>query len=130
MSVSFCVVFESDVPPYGTLGADHLALVNRQRMLERLALENGLASLGSFESYDPADAEGLLDEEEVMEQPAVQWFSPTAALVTVRGLIACFRVRPDLMSRQPELLADLVGIEAELADGEKAGVRFRFAIVP
>ena len=56
MSVSFSVVFEAEVSPHGTLGADHVALAQRKDALDVLACENGLVPLSAFESYDPEDA--------------------------------------------------------------------------
>jgi hypothetical protein len=49
MSVSFSVIFDSNVPPYGTLGGDNVSISWAQRKLDRLARANGLRSLNDFE---------------------------------------------------------------------------------
>jgi hypothetical protein len=130
MSISFCVVFEAEVPPHGTLGADHGALTNQKDTLDRLARKNGLIPLSAFESYDREDAAGFLDEEELEALPEAQWFDPAAGLSAVRSLADYLCSHADAVPDQAEVLADLTGIEEECADAERAGVRFRFAIVP
>lgn len=127
MSASFCVIFEAPVPPHGTLGGDNPALVRRQRVLDRLARDAGLTPLGAFESYDPADLEGLLDE--VDGEPAA-WAPAADGLAAVRALAAHLRADPDAVRDAGEVLTDLGRVAAELADAARAGVRFRFAVVP
>jgi hypothetical protein len=130
MSVSFSVVFESGVPPHGTLGADHGALARHKDALDQLADENGLVPLSAFESYDPEDAADFLDEEELAVLPDAQWFDPTEGLAAVRALARYLRSHIGAVADLEDVLADMTGIEEECADAEKAGVRFRFAIVP
>ena len=63
MGVSFSVVFEADVPPYGIIGNDTL-LAKWKEELNQVAAETGLTSLDAFESYDPSDAAEFLDEDD------------------------------------------------------------------
>jgi hypothetical protein len=132
MGASFCAVFEAEAPPHGTLGGDHPALLRRQRRLDRLAGEAGLAPLGAFESYDPADAADYLDEgdEPPADLPPARWFLATDGLAAVRALAAHLAMHPDAVSDQPEVVVELESLAGELADAERAGVRFRFAVVP
>ena len=130
MSVSFSVIFEASVPPHGTLGSDNIALSRQKEALDRLASENGLTPLSSFESYDPADFAEFMDEDELDNLPEVQWFDPAVGLAAVRALAQFISSDPDAAPGGPELLADLISIEKECAEAEKAGVRFRFAVVP
>jgi hypothetical protein len=130
MSVSFSVVFESDVPPHGSLGADHVALARHKEVLDQLADENGLVPLSAFESYDPEDAAEFLDEEELAVLPDAQWFEPAEGLAAVGALAGYLRSHTGAVPDHEDVLADMTGIKEECADAEKAGVRFRFAIVP
>jgi hypothetical protein len=131
MSVSFCVAFEAQVPPHGILGADHGALTREKDSLDRLASEHGLVPLGAFESYGADDAAGVLDEDELeeLQLPEAEWFDPAAGLAAVRALAGWIRSHSDAVDDHEEVLADLTGIEAELAAAQRAGVRFRFAFI-
>ncbi len=130
MGTSFCVVFESDVPSHGTLGGDHPTILRRQRALDRLARANGLTPLADFESYDPADAAELLDEDEVAELPAARWFDPVAGRAAVQALAGYLEAHANAVPGQINVLAELEEIASELADAARAGTRFRFAVVP
>jgi hypothetical protein len=130
MSVSFSTVFESAVPPYGTLGGDHLAILPARRRLDRLAADNGLTPLGAFESYAPEDTTGLLDDETQERQPPAEWFAPADALVTVNALWEHLDAHPGLLANQTRVMDDLSEIGDELEAAERAGGRFRFAVVP
>ncbi len=129
MGACFCTVFEADVPSFGTLGSDHRALLRAQRRLDRLAADNGLTPLGAFESYDPVDTAGLLDEDTQAKQPPAQWFAPAGGLAAVEALMTYLDAHPDALARQAQVVEDLSGIAAELAAAKAAGVRFRFAVV-
>ncbi len=130
MGASFCVVFESQVPPRGAIGSDHVALVPVKERLDKIAQVNRLRPLGDFESYDPADLAEYLDgDSEEVNLPAVQWFPPIEGLTAVRGLAEYLRSHPEIVSRQADVLTDLAGIEEELASAASTGVRFRFAVV-
>ena len=48
----------------------------------------------------------------------------------VRALGHYLRSHLEAVPDQEDVLADMTGIEEECADAERAGVRFRFAIVP
>ena len=130
MGASFCTVFEAEVPPRGTLGGDHPALLRRQRKLDRLAIDHGLTPLGAFESYDPADVADLLDEDAAADLPAAPWFAASAGLAALHALLAYLAAHPDAVPGQAEVVADLRSVTEELADAEQLGVRFRFAVVP
>lgn len=132
MSVSFCAVFETEVPPHGTIGGDHPVLLRRQRRLDRLATEAGLVPLGAFESYDPADAADFLAEgdEPPSGLPLARWTPASDGLAAIRALVAHLGAHPDAVSDQPDVIAELESLGGELADAERAGVRFRFAVVP
>jgi hypothetical protein len=130
MSVSFCVVFEADVPPHGTLGGDNVELVRAQAPLERLAQANGLRPLSQFESYDAADLAADLDVDVgEVDLPPAQWFPAAEGLTAVQALIAHLAAHPATLSRQPEVLTELRVIAGELEAAAQAGVRFRFALV-
>ena len=130
MSVSFSVVFESEVPPHGSFGGDHVELARHKEALDQLADENGLVPLSAFESYAPEDAAEFLDEEELAVLPDAQWFDPAEGRAAVRALGHYLRSHLEAVPDQEDVLAEMTGIEEECADAEKAGVRFRFAIVP
>jgi hypothetical protein len=129
MGVSFSVVFEADVPQYGIIGNDTL-LAERKEELHQVASDNGLTSLDAFESYDPADAAEFLDEDELAGLPSVQWFEAADGLNAVRSLLAHLKEHPDALLDPDAILADLATIESNLSVAERAGVRFRFAVVP
>ena len=131
MGASFCVIFESDVPPLGTLGGDNLAVLKSQRKLDRVARDAGLRSLDEFESDDPQYAVADLDlDPDELGLPPVEWFAAADGLTAVGRLIAHLNARPAAVPRQQDVLADLAAVEAELAQADRAGVRFRFAVVP
>ena len=130
MGASFCVVFETEVPPHGTLGGDNPMLLRRQRKLDRLATGAGLTPLGAFESYDPEDAADFLDDEQLASLPPVCWFAAADGLAAVRGLITHLSANTAAIADQAKVLAELEEVAAELANAEQAGVRFRFAVVP
>ena len=129
MGASFCTVFETHVPEYGNLGSDHRALLRAMRRLDQLAADNGLIPLRAFESYDPADTADFLDEETQAGQPPVEWFAPAAGLAAVHGLLAFLHAHLDSLAGQAQVAADLTGIADELRAAQRAGVRFRFAVV-
>ncbi len=129
MGASFCAVFEAEVP---TLGGDHPTLLRRQGRLDRLAADAGLTPLGAFESYDPADAADLMDDGDELPAnlPPARWFSAADGLAAVRALVAHLATHPDAVSDLPNVVAELESLAVELADAVRAGVRFRFAVVP
>ncbi len=129
MSTTFSTVFESDAPPYNTLGSDHLALCRARDRLDRLAKKAKLTSLLAFESYEPEDTEGLLDEETQAQQPPAEWFAPAAGLAAVEGLLAYLDAHPKALTEQAAVAAELADTADELRAAERAGVRFRFAVI-
>jgi hypothetical protein len=131
MSVSFSVIFEADVPPHGTLG-DDTSLASRKEDMDRLAGEYGLTSLEAFESYDPGDVAGFFEgeEDEAPGMPPVQWFQAADGLNAVRALVAHLKGYPDALADPDGVLDDLARIESNLLLAERAGVRFRFAVIP
>jgi hypothetical protein len=130
MGASFCTVFETNVPPHGSLGSDHPALLRRQRKLDRLAVDHGLTPLGAFESYSPDDVADFMDEDAADELPPAQWFAASTGLAAIHALLAHLATHPDAVRGQADVVADLRSLEEELADAERLGVRFRFAVVP
>src|SRR5688500_17363256 len=131
MGASFCVVFESDVPPHGTLGGDNPVLLKAQRKLDRVARDAGLRSLDEFESYDPQHVAGEFDlDAEELGLPPVEWFPAADGLAAVRALIAHLTSHPDSVRNQADVLVDLTNVEAEVAAADRAGVRIRFQVVP
>jgi hypothetical protein len=129
VGATFSAVFESEVPPFGTLGSDHPALSDQRERLDRLATTKGLTSLLAFESYAPEAAEGLLDEETEAEQPPAEWFAPAAGLAAVNALWDYLESHPGVLPGQAAVLEDLSGIGDELETAQRAGVRFRFAVI-
>jgi hypothetical protein len=129
MGATFSTVFESRIPRYGTLGSDHRALLDARERLDRLADDNDLTSLLEFESYAPEDTEGFLDEETQAEQPPAEWFDPAAGLAAVNTLYEFLEANPRVLADQAEVMEDLSGIGDELEAAQRAGVRFRFAVV-
>jgi hypothetical protein len=130
MGASFCTVFESEVPQFGTLGSDHRALLRVQQRLDRRAADNALTPLGAFESYDPADVADFMDEKTLAEQPPAECFAPAVGLAAVEGLMAFLDAHPDALAGQAQVVEDLSEIADELDAAKRAGVRFRFAVVP
>jgi hypothetical protein len=129
MGSTFTTVFESEVAPYGRLGSDHRTLLDARDELDQLAEENGLTSLLAFESYAPEDTEGLLDEETQAAQPPAAWFAPNAGLAAVDALWDYLENHPGVLDEQSEVMADLSETGEELEAAQRAGVRFRFAVV-
>jgi hypothetical protein len=122
-------VFESEAPPYRTLGSDHRALLSQREDLDHLAAENGLTSLLAFESYAPEDTEGLLAEETQAQQPPAQWFAPAAGLAAVDALYEYLEAHPRILTGQAKVMENLSEIGDELEAAQRAGVRFRFAVI-
>ena len=83
----------------------------------------------AFESYDPGTVADILDEEELEGLPEVQWFDPADGLRAVQSIIQHLRVHKRAFFNHEGLLQDLARVGEELSDAERAGVRFRFAIV-
>jgi hypothetical protein len=127
MSVSFCVVFEGEVPPYGTLGNDHNLLVRKQRNLDQLAEANGLTPLSQFENYAPEDFDA---ETQPVDMPPLQWFSATDGLAALTALVDYLTGHPEALRDSEAVITELEQIADELQTADRIGVRFRFAIVP
>ena len=103
MGVTFSTVFESEVLPHETLGADHRALVRVREGLDRLAAKAGLTSLLAFESYAPEDTEGLLDEETQAQQPPAEWFPASAGLTAIDALYEYLEAHSGVLAGQAEV---------------------------
>jgi len=86
--------FQSDVPPYGKLWNDNLALNRARDPLDQLAVSAELTSLLSFASYEPEDFEGLLDDETIAQMQPTTWFASAAGLAAVSTLLAHLDARP------------------------------------
>ncbi|OWK35274.1 hypothetical protein [Fimbriiglobus ruber] len=128
MSTTFTPVFESKVPPYGTLGSDHPDLNRAQQRLDRLAVAGGLTPLSAFESYAPDEVEEFVDAPPGGHPPA-QWFPPAVGLAAVEALRAHLTANPNTISQQAGVLEDLAEVADELRAAEQVGVRFRFAVI-
>lgn len=129
MSTTFSTVFQSDVPPYGKLGGDNLALNHARISVDQLAVSAGLTSLLAFESYEPESFEGLLDDETIAQLPPAKWFASAAGLAAVGALLAHLDARPGALPQQDKVRLDLAKVEDELKAAVRAGVRFRFAVI-
>ena len=129
MGATFSTVFECEAPPFDTLGSDHRALIEQRERLDRLATINRLTSLLAFESYAPEDTEGLLDQETQAQQPPAEWFAPAAGLAAVDALWEYLESHPGVLPDQAEVMEDISGIGDELEAAQRAGVRFRFAVI-
>jgi hypothetical protein len=129
VGASFCTVFESEAPPYGTLGSYHRVLLDMRGRIDRLAADRGLTPLGDFESYAPEDTDGLLDEEMQAEMPPAEWFAPAAGLAAVNALWDHLDAHPGTFRRQAALMEELSDLGDELEAARRAGTRFRFAVV-
>lgn len=129
--MTFSAIFDSKVPPYGALGHDHVSLARFRDGLEELANQNNLISLAAFESYEPEDLEGLLadDEETLPDVPISQWFLPAEGLEAINALLEFLAANADLLVKQAEVMKDLAGLRDELEAAQRAGVRFRFAMI-
>jgi hypothetical protein len=131
MGVAFCVVFQKEVAPYGTLGGDGMALAKGCEKLDAIAEANGLRTLGSFLSGDPeevADMVGMDAEELGLAQE--EWFNAKDGLTAVQALIAHLRDHPKAVAKGKEMLSELERVEVELADAVRRKVKFHFAFVP
>jgi hypothetical protein len=130
MGVAFCVVFNKDVPPFGTLGADNMALAKGDENLDAVAQAKGMRTLGSFLSQDPQELAEMMDlDVEEMGAPPLGWFDAAEGLTAVQALIAHLRSDPKAISKATEMLAELEQIESELSAAAKATVMFHFSIV-
>jgi hypothetical protein len=97
--------------------------------LDKLAEKNGLTPLGAFESYSPEDLAGFLDEEMQAELTPAEWFSADDGLAAVNALWEYLDKHPGTFSTQKELMEELSDMGDELEAAQRAGVRFRFAVV-
>jgi hypothetical protein len=129
MGATFSTIFETEVSPYGTLGGDNRVVLDMREWLDRLAEKNSLTPLGAFESYAPEDTEGFLDEETQAEQPPAEWFSATDGLAAVNALWEYLDAHPGTFTSQTKLMEELSDMGDELEAAQRAGVRFRFAVV-
>lgn len=107
-----------------------MALNRARDHLDRLAAAAGTTSVLAFESYAPEDTEGLLDDDIQAQQPPAKWFAPGAGLVAVGALLAYLDAHPDVLPQQAAVRKDLVQVVDELRAAERAGVQFRFAVIP
>ena len=108
MGASFCTVFQGDVAPHGTLGADHGTLLRLKERRDQVAADNGPTPLGAFESYGASDTAAFMDPEELAEElPPAEWFPASAGLIAVHALRAHAAAHADAISRAVEVVADL-----------------------
>jgi hypothetical protein len=136
MGVSFSVIFKKKVPPYGTLGPDHVALANGYEKLDKAASKQKLPTLGPFLSADPdelrAMAEDLGADPEELEGPELspeQWFDAADGLSAVRALVEFLKRQPTAVPQSTQLRDDLTAIETELTKAASSKVKFHFQLV-
>ncbi|WP_425616482.1 hypothetical protein NA78x_000128 [Anatilimnocola sp. NA78] len=131
MSVAFCVIFQKKVAPYGTLGSDNPALTSSYERLDKLAAAQGVATLGSFLSQDPAELADMLglDPDDLDAAPE-EWFEAAAGLQAVEEITAFVQANPKAIRKADEILEELASVKLELAAAVKKKVKFHFAIVP
>jgi hypothetical protein len=72
---------------------EHKAVAGSLKTLDRLAGEGKLPPLSQFISEDPENLYDSVDDEDEVEEllaklPPVQWFEPSAALPTIKALLA------------------------------------------
>ena len=134
MSVALCTVFKSEVPPHGTLGGDNTALAKGMARLDAVAAKNGLTTLQTFLSQDPAEAAQLAEmmgvDTETIDPPPEQWFSAQDGLTMVQGLIGLLRNQPTVITRGDKMLAELEEVAKELQAAVELDVKFHLAMVP
>ncbi len=130
MGMTLSVVFNKKVAPYGTLGADHVALGDAIERLDKVAKKNKLTLLSEFHSVDPEQAAEMFDmDPEEMDLPPLQWFDSAKGVAAVRGFITLLRENPKAVAKTPEILEDLQQIEQELLAGSKQKAKFHFQLM-
>ena len=130
MGISFNIAFEKEVPPYGKLGGDHMALGAGGEHLDRVATARGLPTLGQFVGVDPgAAAEMFGVDPEELGLPPLQWFEPAAGLAVVRALAGLLRDDPKAVPDGAAIRDDLEQIQQELTAAEPRKVRFHFCLL-
>jgi len=117
--ISFNVAFEQPIPEFGPLGGDHVTIEPALAALDKLAERAKLAPLSAFVNPDPEGLSG--------SKPA--WFDPAAGLATVRGLIARLAKSPRAVKNGKAVAEELRGVEKDLAEAERGGVRFQFVML-
>ncbi len=137
MSVAIYPVLETEISGFqAELTVSGKALSWRIEALETLAQELGLSTLMSFFSTDESEVGDMigLEEGEALDfEVSEDWFNPTEALKTVRGVREYIRRNPgrlpDESGQSAEaVVGDLNDIETVLITAEQHGVRFHFAM--
>lgn len=137
MSVAIYPVLEREIPGLQPeLTVSGKALSWRIEALDALAQELGLPALLSFFSTNEAevrDMMGLAEEESLTFEVAEEWFNPSEALITVRGLRDYIRQNPETIPNESgnsaeAVMGDLNDIETVLTAAEQHRVRFHFAM--
>jgi hypothetical protein len=124
------VAFDKDVPPYGTLGGDNMALGSDSARLDQLAHDHELPTLDQFVVIDPDEAAEITGMDPAdLGLPPVQWFDAAPGLTAVRALAELLRQNPAAVPPSVARLADLEEVERELAAAEKCDARFHFCLL-
>jgi hypothetical protein len=117
--ISFNVAVQRPIAEFGPLGGDHMTIEPALAALDKLAEKAKLAPLSKFVNPDP---EGLS-----AEKP--QWFDAAAGLAAVRGLIAQLAKSPRAVKNGKAVAEELRSLEKDVAEAERANVRFQFVML-
>jgi hypothetical protein len=128
MGLGWHVALSSPVPAVAAIQVDGKALIHRQRDLDELAEQRGLAPLTDFVSVHPPSVARFLEQQGLDPQdypiPEEEWFAAGEGLRTVRGLLEHLRARPDSLLDAQRIIRDLTAIEQVLTAAEAAAVQF------
>lgn len=128
MGAALVAVFEREVPKVGKVGGDNRALLRAKERLDRLAADNGIVPLSTFESYSPDDNAEMIAELDPPDLPPAEWFAAADGVDTVNKLYELLEDYPGIANRD-HLLEDLSALGDVLEAAARAGVRFRLAIL-
>lgn len=128
MGAALVAVFEQEVPKVGKVGGDNRALLRAKERLDRLAADNGIVPLSTFESYSPGDNAEMIEELDPPDLSPTEWFAAADGVDAVNNLYELLEDYPGLANRD-HLLEDLSALGDVLEAAARAGVRFRLAIL-
>jgi hypothetical protein len=118
MGMGWRVALERELPAVAQVAMDGKALIFRQRDLDELAEQLGLAPLTEFVSSNPEAVAGYLREQGLdpadYPLPEEEWFAPADGLRTVRGLLAHLQSVPEAVLDAQRIVRDLAAIEQVL----------------
>jgi hypothetical protein len=132
MGVGLYVVFERPVEGYGPEDFDGKAAARALEQLGALTVSHKLKSLQEFLSFNVqeltafANGEGLDTSE--LTCPPEQWFDPSDALTTVRGILSELERRDSSTPSPTAVENDLKQIERALQAADKQRIRFHLTL--